>query len=597
VQDFTGQPLSPRIRSIAQAFQANGYATGAVVSSFVLDRSWGLARGFASYNDAFNGTAYAQSNLALVERPAAQSVDFALTWLRTHSARPFFFWLHLYDPHSPYDPPEPFRTRYHDHLYDGEIAYADSQVARVIALLKARRAYDRTLIVVLSDHGESLGDHGEKEHGFFIYNSTIRVPLIVKLPSSVRVPARRFPEPVSTIAVAPTLLSVAGLHDAIEKQFEAGSLLERSGQDNAPAIYSETFYPFRSFGWSPLRSLETERYHYIQAPQPELYDLHSDPDERTNIIERQSAVATVLRQKIDQLLARYAPEREPPEASSAQISPDAAEKLAALGYMAYRSPVSAERLNSALPDPKEKLEEFNSILSAADAFAAGQFDRGSQLLASVQQSDPNLYLVPFMLGEAELRQRKWEAATANLQRAVDLNPNFDQAITALARALHESGRDGDARRWIDKALQLNPQNYRAWYELAWLERGDPDAALDALHKVLTIQPNFALALRDSGVIESNRGNYAAAAKDLGRAAQLGITDPPLFNLLGIAYSRTSRLQDAVRSYQRALAAKPDFAQAHLNLGFAYERLNQPAAARTEYAEACRLEPSFCKHSQ
>ncbi|HSB76942.1 MAG TPA: sulfatase, partial [Terriglobales bacterium] len=180
VQDFTAPPLSDQFRTLAQAFHDHGFATGAVVSSFVLERSWGLARGFDYYDDKFDARSLMEKNLGLVERRADASVSAAAAWLAQHRSRPFFFWLHLYDPHSPYDPPEPFRTRYRNREYDGEIAYTDSQLARLFAWLKRAGLYQRTAIVLLSDHGESLGEHGEKEHGFFIYNSTVRVPLIIK---------------------------------------------------------------------------------------------------------------------------------------------------------------------------------------------------------------------------------------------------------------------------------------------------------------------------------------------------------------------------------------------------------------------------------
>src|SRR5438105_1676731 len=179
VQDFTGQPLSPQFHTVAQGFKQHGYATGAVVSAFVLDRSWGLARGFDFYDDAFSAETFKKMDIGLVYRKAEESVTHAIQWLKKSPHRPFFLWLHLYDPHSPYDPPEPYRSRYHDHPYDGEIAYADHELGRLLTWLKGNQLYGRTLIIFLSDHGESLGEHGESEHGFFIYNATVRVPLII----------------------------------------------------------------------------------------------------------------------------------------------------------------------------------------------------------------------------------------------------------------------------------------------------------------------------------------------------------------------------------------------------------------------------------
>src|SRR5580658_3357306 len=234
VQDFTGQPLAPQFRTVAQAFQRAGYATGAVVSAFVLDRSWGLSRGFGFYDDAFSAETFEKKEIGLVNRPAGESVAHAIAWLKKTPRRPFFLWLHLYDPHSPYDSPEPYRTQYRSHPYDGAIAYADHELGNLIAWLKQNRLYDSSLIVALSDHGESLGEHGEDEHGFFVYNATVHVPLIVKPPAGSGIAAGRDVNPVETAAVAPTLLQLAHAQgstnpvDLIYAQFQSNALLDKN---------------------------------------------------------------------------------------------------------------------------------------------------------------------------------------------------------------------------------------------------------------------------------------------------------------------------------------------------------------------------------
>ncbi len=588
VQDFTGQPLAADFRTVAQAFADHGYATAAVISSFVLTRSWGLARGFAHYDDAFTGNAFLESGVGLVERKAAESVDRSLAWLQHRPPKPFFFWLHLYDPHSPYDPPEPFRSRYRDHLYDGEIAYADSQLGRLIVWLKQNRVYDNTAIVLLSDHGESLGEHGEKEHGFFVYNATLQVPLVIK-PAAAGARERRVNDVVEITAVAPTLLKLGGIADRISAQFDAATLLPKPKLD---AAYSETMYPFSSFGWNPLRSVESGDYHYIEAPRPELYNLHNDPGELHNLIAEQPATAAALKQRLGQRVSQRAPTRP---ATGAVADDAVAEKLRALGYLAYRSPVPASALGKPLPDPKDKIGELESILEASDAFRAGKSEKGKKLLEQVLAQDPGLYVIPFMLGEEALDRENWAEATAQLEKSLQLNPDFDQAMTAVARALHEQGRDTDAEKWVKQAIERNSRNFRAWFELGWIQaRLKPDEALKALRKSLEIQPNFALALREMGMIEFQARDYGKAAQHLQKALDLGLSKPYLLNFLGIAYSRIGQLDKAVDSYRQALQQKPDLAEAHLNLGFAYERLQQSARAAEEYAEACRLDAKLCR---
>src|SRR5581483_11998474 len=317
VQDFTSPPLDPRFRSIAQAFKQNGYVTGGVVSAFVLDRSWGLARGFDFYDDSFSPEDFQTKEPGLVDRKARDSLDRTIRWLTKDwqtkgSRRPFFLWLHLYDPHSPYEAPEPYFTQYRERPYDGEIAYADHELGRLIAWLKRNQLYERTLIAALSDHGESLGEHGEQEHGFFLYNSSLRVPLIVKPPAGRGFSPKRESAPVETIALAPALLLLAGVKDEIEKQFSSPALLggrarpplhDHAGEDaGARPAYSETFYPFSSFGWSPLHSIESGHYRYVDAPRPELYDDAADPEEKHDLAGQQPATLAVLKDKLQSLL-------------------------------------------------------------------------------------------------------------------------------------------------------------------------------------------------------------------------------------------------------------------------------------------------------
>src|SRR5712692_1456499 len=521
VQDFTGQPLSGRFRTLAESLKDHGYATGAVVSSFVLDRSWGLARGFESYDDAFAGQEFLVKNLGLVERRAEESVNHAVGWLEAHPNQPFFLWLHLYDPHSPYNPPEPFRSQYAKQPYEGEIAYADSQLGRLFAWLKQapNSLYDNTLIVFLSDHG--------KPHG----------------------PVR-------------------------------------------PA-YSETFYPANSFGWSPLRSVQTARYHYIEAPEQELYEHQADPSENNNLIAKNADIATSLHAQLNQLLANYAASATAPGgvASGTSASPDVLEKLRSLGYVAYRAPAAP---NAKLADPKDKLPVFQDILRATDQIQTGNFSAARSLLSSARRKEPQLYLIPFLLGEAASHEAQWKEAEKQFGRAAALNPGFEQARMGLARALGLQGKTAQARDMIATLLTTNPQNFRAWFLLAQIEsKDDPRSSREALDKVIAIQPNFALAYRDRGLISVREQTYVSASEDLSRAVEMGLRDVLTYNSLGICYSRMNRLDDAVENYRRASTVDPGYAQAHLNLGFAYERMNQPEMSKKEYAEACRLDRRIC----
>jgi choline-sulfatase len=603
VQDFTGQPLAPQFRSVAQAFQQAGYVTGAVVSAFVLDRSWGLARGFGFYDDAFSAETFEKKDTGLVDRRAGESVAHAIAWLKKTPRRPVFLWLHLYDPHSPYDAPEPFRSEYRSHPYDGEIAYADHELGNLMLWLKQNHLYDSSLIVALSDHGESLGEHGEDEHGFFIYNATVHVPLIVKPPVGSGIASSRNREPVETTAVAPTLLQLAVLtdsNDSIHAQFQSKPLLgsklsEKPGASAETAkdlAYSETFYPFSSFGWSPLHALETERFHFIEAPKLELYDLENDPGETRNIASEQPATVAVFQKQIEALLAHNPFARQ--NAAAGNLSPDAQEKLRALGYFGFRAAVSPETLKQGLADPKDKLWEFNAILKAGDAYQREEDDRAEALLTEVQQKDPKIYVIPFMLGQSALRRQNWDRAADQLQRCLELNPNFDNAMTGLALALSKLDRVEEAKNWLNKAVQSNPQNYRAWYQIGLLEAvNDRAAALAAYQKAIAIQPNFSPGQRQTGMALFQQKDYAGAAIHLEKSLSLGLEDAKVHNFLGICYSQAGRVSQAVREHQRAIELDPKLAEAHLNLALDYQRTGKTSQARAEYETACKLAARFC----
>ena len=342
-----------------------------------------------------------------------------------------------------------------------------------------------------------------------------------------------------------------------------------------------------------MRALETSRFHYIDAPEPELYDLQNDPEERQNIATHQPATLAVFR---DQLRKRINVGPSKTQTGSSALSSEQVEKLRALGYFAYHAHVSGEAM-SGLADPKSKLWEFNAVLKAGDAFRVNDFSTGEELLNRVRESDPQMYAVPYMLGEAALRQQKWEEAAKELQEALKINPDFDQAMTALARALHGKGDDSGASEWLQKALARNSSNFRAWYELGWIKQrsGDYRSAESSFHKALEIQPNFALAQRDLGLIYFNAKNYAEAVPYLSKAGDLGLQDAELFNFLGICYARTGQLSRAIQSYQKALKIQPKLAEAHLNLGLAYEREARSEAAAREYQSACALNQDLCRY--
>ncbi len=601
VRDFTSPGLPPSVGLLAEAFQRQGYATAAFVSAFVLDSTWGLRRGFQTYDDHFDPRQFETRNPGNIERRAEETVDRLLAWLRGYAsgqsaARPFFVWLHLYDPHSDYNPPEPFRSQYAGHLYEGEVAYVDSQLARLFGYLRKAGLYDRALIVLLSDHGESLGEHGEDEHGFFVYNSTLRVPLIFKLPHGQGVP-RVVPSAVGTIDVAPTLLELLRLRDPLSRQFQGTSLASLILGKTAPSerpVYAETYYPHDSFGWSPLRSLSTRRYHYIEAPRPEIFDLASDAEEKRNLYATRRAEAEALRSQLRDFERRYTAQASP--AKGPPLAPETLEKLKSLGYVAYSAPAAGAPATGELPDPKDRLKAFKSILRATDLASLGRLDQSEALLKTVAAEEPRLYLIPFMLAENAARARRWTEAEPQFLACLKLSPSFQQAVMGLARAYLAQGKGEQARPWLELAVHENPHNFLAYHGLGLVARQQKqnEEAQRYFLKAIEEKPNYAPSQQELGVASVEMQHYTEALGPLTRAAELGPENAVLANYLGIAYANTGRMSEAVKSYQKALAMKSDYAAARLNLAFAYLKLDDRASATREFYTLCQQSTSLCQ---
>lgn len=602
VRDFTSPGLPPNVGLLAEAFQRHGYATAAFVSAFVLDSTWGLRRGFETYDDHFDPRQFETRNPGNIERRADATMDRLLAWLRPRASnpaaqQPFFVWLHLYDPHSDYNPPEPYHTQYAGRLYDGEVAYVDSQLARLFSSLRTSGIYDRALIVLLSDHGESLGEHGEDEHGFFVYNSTLRVPLIFKLPRGQGSMARVIQPSVGTIDVAPTLLELLRLRDSLSRQFQGTSLasliLGKSVSSERP-VYAETYYPHDSFGWSPLRALSTRRFHYIEAPRPEIYDLAADPDEKRNLYEQRHAESEALRSQLRDFERRYAATASP--AKGPPLAPETLEKLKSLGYLAYAAPAGPPATTGALPDPKDRLKTFRSILRATDLASVGRLDESNALLKTVAIEEPRLYLVPFMLAENAARARRGAEAEQQFLACLKLSPSFQQAVMGLARAYIAQGKGELARPWLELAVHENPHNFLAYHGLGLVARHERqnEEARRYFLKAIEEKPNYAPSHQELGIALVEMQRYTEALGPLTRAAELGPENPVLDNYFGIFYANTNQIEEAIKFYRKALRLKSDYAGARLNLAFAYLKLGDRPSARREFRTLCQQSTPLCQ---
>src|SRR6266446_259430 len=385
MHDFAANKLNPTQATLASVLKENGYTTGAVIGSAVLDSRFGLNHGFDFYYDHFDFNRLQESNLDEMERPGDIVADVTLDWLSKNYQKKFFLWMHLYDPHYPYRPPAPYSEEYRDRPYDGEIAFADAQVGRLLEFLKNKGLYQSTLIVLSGDHGESLGEHGEKTHGFFIYNATLHVPLIIHLAGGVH--ARTVANLVNLADLMPTVL--AALNIQIPAQVQGQSLLPLMSpkkEDNARSLYAETFLPRLHFNWSELRGVETETYHFIDAPKPELYDLRKDPGETHNLYADRKAVAEEMRARLTALIRQYSAGQELAEKTG--LDPALMERLKSLGYAGFSGGGSPTITDRALPDPKDRIQVYELISDAIAESQHGDYTDSTEKLNLALKTEP-----------------------------------------------------------------------------------------------------------------------------------------------------------------------------------------------------------------
>lgn len=572
MHDFSANVLNAEQPTLASVLKDHDYATGAVVAAAVLDSRFGLNRGFDFYYDHFDFSRLQESNLDEMERPGNLVADRTLEWLaanaaldaRKRPAKPFFFWMHLYDPHAPYRPPEPYASQFKNALYDGEIAFADAQVGRVIAWLKQHKLYDNTLIVLSGDHGEGLGDHGEQTHGFFIYRSTLHVPLIMKLPGAGAAKNNEKPEvvetSVSTVDLMPTILGALAL--PIPGQVQGHSLLpllvahEAKGANPTAAtttssLYAETFLPRLHFNWSELRGLQQGRFHFIEAPKPELYDIAADPGELHNLFGEKKAVGGELRVQLQKVIHDYTPGQD--LAQKVGLDPALAERLKSLGYAAFSGGGDANAKASDLPDPKDRLRVYDLVSSAMDDSQHARYEPAASKLQEALAAEPDSVPANYLLGLNYYRLRDFESATTRFQHVLKLSPDYALAVYNLGLAQARSGHLEDAVTTLKRALAVDATNFSAAYNLgaAYLQLHQVAEAEAAFRQSVEVYPGYAAGHRALGEIFLYQQKVAEALAELRRAVELAPEDGANHASLAKVLAASGENVEAEQEMQRA----------------------------------------------
>jgi arylsulfatase A-like enzyme/Tfp pilus assembly protein PilF len=550
MHDFSGNKLRANTATLARVLHDNGYATAAFIGSAVLDSRFGLNQGFDTYFDHFEFSRLDEAHLDQMERRGDLVMDEALRWLKGNPRQPFLIWIHLYDPHDPYTPPEPYASQYRARPYDGEIAFDDAQVGRLVAYLKQQALFDKSVIVVAADHGEGLGEHGERTHGFFIYNSTLHVPLLMKLPG---VAPRVITDEVSLVDVMPTLLQALKIPvpASVQGRSLLGQVLGRPAAGRS-TLYAESYLPLLHFRWNQLRSLQSRGMKYIDAPRPEIYDTRTDPKERKNLYAARQALGHEMRDRLYGLIRRFTPaggagtEKE-------LTDPALLERLRSLGYVAVSGGTFGEANGKPLPDPKDRVQVYELVAEAMADGQHGRYEESLRKLHEAEKTEPASLSIHYLIALDYYRLKDYRRAIERFQSALELNPTFALAAYYLGVAQVETGDLDGATASFIRTLELDPTNFSAAYNLgaAYTRQKRVDAALQAFQRAVDIFPDYADA----------------------------------HEALGELYLYLKRADDAVRELERAVAIAPEMRKAHYHLGRAYQALGRTNDAQREFDRA------------
>jgi choline-sulfatase len=547
VRDNATFRLSEKNVTLAEILKQQGYETAAFVGSFVLDHRFGLNQGFDVYDDRTWQNAKTMEWLE-AERKGSEVYEAFAKWLSSYSTKkPIFVWIHLYDPHFPYEPPENFRQRYPKNPYAGEVAYADSIVGSILKAVETRKLTDNSIIAVAGDHGEGLGEHGEYTHSVFIYNSTLHVPMLIVAPQLIP-PSVKIGDLSRTIDLVPTLLDYMGIKRRLGEGVSLRNLIEGKPQ-NELVSYSESLYAKLNMGWSELLGLETKTYHYIDAPKPELFEIQKDPKETQNQISSTREAARRMRQELQK---SYAGKAVNPQ----NIDEETRQKLASLGYVSSTPPATA---SASAIDPKDKIAVWNEMQMIMHALEIKDYEIAIEALKRLKEQEKTLPMIYQYLGMAYMQIGDLASAEKTYRDALQLGIDSSATHQNLGLIAHHRKDFLQAEKELRIAIAMDPTSATAHYRLGNVFRAQRqfEKALAEFNESLKINPDYVLSLHG----------------------------------LGSTYAEMKRDPEAARLYERAIQTDPSYAPAYFNFALLLERSNQQGKACDLFAKFLKLSGS------
>jgi len=550
IRDNVAPTLAPDVPLLAEIFQREGFSTAAFVSSVVLTRQSGLARGFGHYSDTFEIGEDDARFLNTIQKRGDIVTAEAIAWLREHPR--FFAWVHLYDPHDPYEPPGRYAVQYAERPYDGEVAWSDELVGRLVTALREAQRLENTLVIVTSDHGEGLGEHGEDVHGYFVYESTLRVPLVLRGPGVA--PGTRIDTLTRSVDLFPTLLELAGIRTGVPassgRSLAAALRGERIGDEPS---FAESLLPLVHFGWSDLRTVRDGRWKYILAPRPELYDLERDPAEANNLADREPARARAMRSGLDDRL-RLEQRAARTDAAREAVPPDLLEKLGALGYLSPGGPSSTKASGA---DPKDKLEEYKALNTLMRrgliALREGRPAETLDQLGGLVRRGVDSFEVHYYRGRAFTALKRWRDAESSYAKATEKLPAYSAAWRGLAESRVALRDLHGAAAAYEKLVSMSPRDALAQVQLGEVYRdmGRPDEAARLMQTAVKIDPGPASYWNSLGMVLGGAGRMADAERAFAEAAARDADNAEYVYNRGLALQRLGRGVEAIAQFQRA----------------------------------------------
>lgn len=593
IRDNFSLPLAGDIPTLATVLKGAGYTTAGFPGSVLLSSQSGLQRGFDYYLDNFAPGKQTNPEFFSSFQKNAESVSTAaIKWVEENQARPFFLFVHFYDPHTEYSPPEPYRSRFPQRPYDGEVAYTDEHVGRLLGTLERLALRQRTLVVLCSDHGEGLGQHGEEEHLFFVYNSTLRIPLIFSWPGHFGA-VQRSRAQARAIDIMPTLLTLVGVGAPTRVSgIDLGPAL-RGGTLAAPPSYAETLFPKLHFGWSDLRSVIDGNWKFIRAPRNELYHLATDPGEEKNLYDARTEDVRRLSGLLDSIYVG-----RDTEESRASVPGDAAE-LEALAQLGYTGPVTTDVVKPGA-DPKDTIAEFqgfnHDLRAAIEAFSAGDNQKSADMLQSLIKRGKSSFEVQYFLGRTLFRLGRVAEAIDRLKEGISKLPAFAPIYTELARAYVAQNRIQDAIALMRQCIVRDDTNATFHAYMGFLRKisRDPVEAAREYERAREIAPTDVDVREALAAVYRDAGRLEAAERELREAVRIDPSSDTAWNSLGMILGSVGRNDEAQKCFEEAMRIDDRDPYYHFNLARMLELSARTGDARREYAEALRLDPDFAE---